>query len=60
MHNIFAYYTSNTKYLLLQKDLNEDDETWDYLSRERDPLVLSALLWEWLDSLKVSMIYTVD
>lgn len=38
----------------LQKKINEDDSGWDELRSEANPVVLSALMWEWLDQLKVT------
>ena len=34
--------------------MNEDDLEWVYLSQENNPIVLSQLLWRWLEDLAVS------
>lgn len=38
---------------LLQEELNASDDAWQQLSEESDPVVLSGLLWDWLNHLKV-------
>lgn len=36
-----------------EKKLNEEDAAWDDLRQENNPYVLSQLLWNWLNQLKV-------
>lgn len=44
----------------LQKRLNEDDSAWDELREEENSVVLSTLMWEWLDQLKVRIEYKLN
>ena len=39
--------------LYFQIALNEENGSWTKLTKESDPLVLSALLWDWIDHLRV-------
>ena len=38
-----------------KNDLNVNGTEWGRLYAEIDPLVLSALLWDWIDQLQVSL-----
>lgn len=39
---------------VLQTNLNESDGAWQSLAKEVDPAIISLVMWEWLDQLKVS------
>lgn len=41
-------------------ELNSREGAWERLSRERDPLVLSSLMWSWLEQLKEPVISRED
>lgn len=41
-------------------ELNSREGAWERLSRERDPLVLSSLMWSWLEQLKDPVISSED
>ncbi|XP_029288858.1 protein tyrosine phosphatase domain-containing protein 1 [Cottoperca gobio] len=45
---------------LLQEELNSSDCGWALLVTESDPLVLSCLLWTWLDKLKEPVLSAED
>lgn len=45
---------------VLQTELNCREGAWERLSRERDPLVLSSLMWSWLEQLKEPIISSED
>ncbi|XP_032404478.1 protein tyrosine phosphatase domain-containing protein 1 isoform X1 [Xiphophorus hellerii] len=38
--------------LMWQTELNSREGTWERLCNERDPVVLSSLMWSWLEQLK--------
>lgn len=44
----------------MQTELNSREGTWERLSRERDPLILSSLMWSWLEQLKEPVISRGD
>jgi len=35
--------------------INEEKDGFDELKNEEDPFVLTALLWSWLDNLRVNL-----
>lgn len=35
-----------------QKELNSQNGAWDKISAERDPFILSGLMWSWIEQLK--------
>ena len=39
-------------YVVMQTELNSREGAWERLCMERDPLVLSGLMWSWLEQLK--------
>lgn len=39
-------------YVVMQTELNSREGAWERLCMERDPLVLSSLMWSWLEQLK--------
>lgn len=43
-----------------QTELNSREGTWDRLCLERDPLVLSSLMWSWLEQLREPVISQED
>ncbi|XP_028261841.1 protein tyrosine phosphatase domain-containing protein 1 isoform X2 [Parambassis ranga] len=43
-----------------QTELNSREGTWERLCMERDPLVLSSLMWSWLEQLKDPVISCED
>ncbi|KAM8914700.1 protein tyrosine phosphatase domain-containing protein 1 isoform 2-T2 [Spinachia spinachia] len=43
-----------------QKELNSREGAWERLCMERDPLVLSGLMWSWLEQLKDPIISSKD
>ncbi|KAI4878343.1 hypothetical protein NFI96_033690 [Prochilodus magdalenae] len=43
-----------------QTDLNSREGAWERLCLERDPLVLSALMWSWLEQLKEPVLTEAD
>lgn len=44
----------------VQTELNSREGAWERLSMERDPLVLSSLMWSWLEQLKDPVISSED
>ncbi|XP_041946510.1 protein tyrosine phosphatase domain-containing protein 1 isoform X1 [Alosa sapidissima] len=48
------------KVLEWQTELNSREGTWDRLCLERDPLVLSSLVWSWLEQLRDPVISHED
>lgn len=44
----------------MQTELNSKEGAWDRLRMERDPLVLSSLMWSWLEQLKDPVISSDD
>lgn len=50
----------HSKVSLWQMELNSREGAWERLSRERDPLVLSSLMWSWLEQLKDPVISSED
>lgn len=44
----------------VQTELNSREGAWEKLCMERDPLVLSALMWSWLEQLKDPVISSED
>ncbi|MED6274829.1 Protein tyrosine phosphatase domain-containing protein 1 [Characodon lateralis] len=49
-----------SKVLMWQTELNSREGTWERLCNERDPLVLSSLMWSWLEQLKDPVISHED
>ncbi|XP_041128866.1 protein tyrosine phosphatase domain-containing protein 1-like isoform X2 [Polyodon spathula] len=43
-----------------QRELNSREGAWDRISTERDPFVLSGLMWSWLEQLKEPVITKQD
>lgn len=41
-------------------ELNSRDGAWERLCGERDPVVLSSLMWSWLEQLKEPIITKED
>lgn len=41
-------------------ELNSGEGTWERLCKERDPLVLSSLMWSWVEQLKDPVISSED
>ncbi|XP_068598760.1 protein tyrosine phosphatase domain-containing protein 1 [Brachionichthys hirsutus] len=50
----------SAKVSLWQTELNSREGTWERLCLERDPLVLSGLMWSWLEQLKDPVISSED
>uniref|UniRef100_A0A8C6T6D3 Protein tyrosine phosphatase domain-containing protein 1 n=1 Tax=Neogobius melanostomus TaxID=47308 RepID=A0A8C6T6D3_9GOBI len=50
----------NSKVTMWQIELNSREGVWERLCTERDPLVLSALMWSWLEQLKEPIISSED
>lgn len=50
----------NCKVSLWQTELNSREGVWEKLCKEREPLVLSALMWSWLEQLKEPVISSED
>ncbi|XP_064605201.1 protein tyrosine phosphatase domain-containing protein 1-like isoform X2 [Liolophura sinensis] len=48
------------KLIELEEELNASDKAWQQLSEENDPLVLSGLLWDWLNHLKEPVLRAQD
>ncbi|XP_017548310.1 protein tyrosine phosphatase domain-containing protein 1 [Pygocentrus nattereri] len=46
--------------LAWQTELNSREGAWERLCLERDPLVLSALMWSWLEQLKEPILTEAD
>lgn len=46
--------------LCLQMELNSREGAWERLYQERDPLVLSSLMWAWLEQLREPVISRED
>lgn len=44
----------------VQTELNSREGAWERLCMERDPLVLSCLMWSWLEQLKDPIISSED
>lgn len=44
----------------VQTELNSREGAWERLCMERDPLVLSSLMWSWLKQLKDPVISSED
>lgn len=44
----------------MQAELNSREGAWERLCMERDPLVLSSLMWSWLEQLKDPVISSED
>ncbi|XP_065811416.1 protein tyrosine phosphatase domain-containing protein 1 isoform X2 [Labrus bergylta] len=49
-----------SKVLQWQTELNTREGAWERLCMERDPLVLSGLMWSWLEQLKGPVISSED
>lgn len=49
-----------SKVSLWQTELNSREGAWERLCMERDPLVLSSLMWSWLEQLKDPVISNED
>ncbi|KAM3877995.1 protein tyrosine phosphatase domain-containing protein 1 [Diretmus argenteus] len=49
-----------SKVSMWQTELNSREGAWERMRRERDPLVLSSLMWSWLEQLKDPIISTED
>uniref|UniRef100_A0A3Q3EVA4 Protein tyrosine phosphatase domain-containing protein 1 n=1 Tax=Kryptolebias marmoratus TaxID=37003 RepID=A0A3Q3EVA4_KRYMA len=52
--------TLSSKVTWWQTELNSREGTWERLCTEKDPLVLSCLLWSWLEQLKDPVITQDD
>lgn len=50
----------NSKVSMWQTELNSREGVWEKLCKEREPLVLSALMWSWLEQLKEPVISCED
>lgn len=50
----------NSKVSMWQTELNSREGVWEKLCKEREPLVLSALMWSWLEQLKEPVISRED
>lgn len=50
----------NSKVSVWQTELNSREGVWERLCMEREPLVLSALMWSWLEQLKEPIISSED
>ncbi|XP_041128867.1 protein tyrosine phosphatase domain-containing protein 1-like isoform X3 [Polyodon spathula] len=44
----------------VERELNSREGAWDRISTERDPFVLSGLMWSWLEQLKEPVITKQD
>lgn len=44
----------------MQTELNSREGAWERLCAVRDPLVLSSLMWSWLEQLKDPVISSED
>ncbi|KAM7423297.1 hypothetical protein PAMA_011041 [Pampus argenteus] len=49
-----------SKVSMWQTELNSREGAWERLCKERDPLVLSGLMWSWLEQLKDPVISSED
>ncbi|XP_044025784.1 protein tyrosine phosphatase domain-containing protein 1 isoform X2 [Siniperca chuatsi] len=49
-----------SKVSMWQTELNSREGAWERLCMERDPLVLSSLMWSWLEQLKDPVISSED
>ncbi|XP_060095808.1 protein tyrosine phosphatase domain-containing protein 1 isoform X2 [Heteronotia binoei] len=49
----------NSKVEKWQKELNSQNGAWERICAERDPFILSSLMWSWLEQLKEPVL-TVD
>ncbi|XP_029007027.1 protein tyrosine phosphatase domain-containing protein 1 isoform X2 [Betta splendens] len=49
-----------SKVSVWQTEINSREGAWERLCMERDPLVLSALMWSWLEQLKDPVISSED
>ncbi|XP_029358994.1 protein tyrosine phosphatase domain-containing protein 1 isoform X2 [Echeneis naucrates] len=49
-----------SKVLMWQTELNSREGAWERLCMERDPLLLSSLMWSWLEQLKDPIISSED
>nr|XP_046237649.1 protein tyrosine phosphatase domain-containing protein 1 isoform X2 [Scatophagus argus] len=49
-----------SKVSLWQTELNSKEGAWERLCMERDPLLLSSLMWSWLEQLKDPVISSED
>lgn len=47
-------------FCVVQMELNSREGTWERLCKERDPLVLSSLMWSWVEQLKDPVISSED
>ncbi|XP_053153303.1 protein tyrosine phosphatase domain-containing protein 1 isoform X2 [Hemicordylus capensis] len=43
-----------------QKELNSQNGTWDKICTERDPFILSSLMWSWIEQLKEPLLTKDD
>ncbi|KAM4741304.1 protein tyrosine phosphatase domain-containing protein 1 isoform 2-T2 [Anableps anableps] len=50
----------SSKVLMWQTELNSREGTWERLCNESDPVVLSSLMWSWLEQLKDPVISHED
>lgn len=50
----------NSKIRRLQKDLNNRNSAWEELSTETNAILLSGLLWSWLDHLRIPVLSLQD
>lgn len=51
--SVESFHLLSQRCFLFQTQLNLTDEAWSMLALEDNPDVLSAVLWDWLDQLKV-------
>ncbi|XP_030586178.1 protein tyrosine phosphatase domain-containing protein 1 [Archocentrus centrarchus] len=50
----------SSKVSVWQTELNSREGAWERLCKERDPLVLSSLMWSWVEQLKDPVISSED
>ncbi|XP_062320215.1 protein tyrosine phosphatase domain-containing protein 1 isoform X2 [Osmerus eperlanus] len=50
----------SNKVAMWQTELNSREGAWERMCMERDPLVLSSLMWSWLEQLKEPIITSED
>ncbi|XP_078241482.1 protein tyrosine phosphatase domain-containing protein 1 isoform X7 [Pogona vitticeps] len=43
-----------------QKELNSQNGAWDKICTERDPFILSSLMWSWIEQLKEPLLSKTD
>ncbi|XP_054833671.1 protein tyrosine phosphatase domain-containing protein 1 [Eublepharis macularius] len=50
----------NGKVEMWQKELNSQNGAWDRICAERDPFILSGLMWSWIEQLKEPVLTNDD